>query len=132
MTLDAFIEQYGLYIGLLAYVLIKDVIPFLVQKFIPERIKAAEVQRRERVNELFTEREWQHKLETDRLAILNEISKATQSLATQMAQTNANIAVILSGQDRVLNKQDAHNNLMMEAIADMKEAAAKRRITDDV
>ena len=126
MTIDAFIENYGLAIGAVLYVLIKDIIPFILNKFIPAKMKAAEKQRLDRVSELMSERDWQHKLETDRLAILTEISRATQNLSISMAQTNANITTILTGQDRMLTKQDAHNTSMMEAVADMRESVAAK------
>lgn len=126
---DHFLDLYGIWVGLGVYILLKDVLPFLFTKFFPGRLKAAETQRQQRVEELAAEREWQHGLETERAAILQTISKATQDLAVSMAQTNSNMLNILSNQGRILTKQDDHNNLMLEAIGDMRArtSTAKRK-----
>jgi hypothetical protein len=136
--LENFVEVYGIWIGLVVYILLKDVVPFLFTKFIPGKLKAVETQRQERVkelseervavegqrkeraDELLGEREWQHKLELDRAAILTTISNATQALAVSMAQTNTNIVTIMSNQSRILTKQDTHHDAMMEAVGDMR------------
>ena len=126
---DHFLDVYGIWVGLGVYVFVKDVLPFLFQKFFPGRLKAAETQRKERVEELAAEREWQHELETERAAILQTISKATQDLAVSMAQTNSNMLNILSNQSRILTKQDLHHDSMMDAIGDMraKTSTVKRK-----
>jgi hypothetical protein len=122
--IETFLNKYGLWIGIGVYVFIKDVAPFLFTKFFPGRLKVAEEQRKERVEELAAEREWQHALEKERAAILGTISKATQDLAVSMAMTNSNIVTILSNQSRILSKQDAHHDSMMEAIGDMRAKTA--------
>ena len=128
---DSFLSTYGLWVGLGIYVLLKDVIPFLFGRFIPGRIQVVEEARKERVSELDQEREWQHELEKSREAILDGISKAIQDLAVGMKQTNTNIANIVSGQDRMLTKQDTHHDQMMEAIGDMRAStsvASKKKV----
>ena len=128
---DSFLSTYGVWVGLGIYVLLKDVIPFLFGRLIPGRIQAVEEARKERVSELSQEREWQHELEKGREAILDGISKAIQDLAVGMAQTNTNIANIVSGQDRMLTKQDIHHDQMMEAIGDMRAStsvASKKKV----
>jgi hypothetical protein len=128
---DSFLSTYGVWVGLGIYVLLKDVIPFLFGRFIPGRIQAVEEARKERVSELGQEREWQHELEKGREAILDGISKAIQDLAVSMEKTNTNIANIVSGQDRMLTKQDIHHDQMMEAIGDMRAStsvASKKKV----
>lgn len=128
---DSFLSTYGLWVGLGIYVLLKDVIPFLFGRFIPGRIQVVEEARKERVSELDQEREWQHELEKGREAILDGISKAIQDLAVGMEKTNTNIANIVSGQDRMLTKQDTHHDQMMEAIGDMRAStsvASKKKV----
>jgi hypothetical protein len=126
MLLETFLANYGIWVGLAVYILLKDIVPFLFGKFFPGRIKSAEAQRLERVRELEDERDWQHKLENDRLNVLAEISRATQNLSVNMASTNANIAAVLTNQGRILVKQDDHHTAMMDAVGDMRAAVSVR------
>lgn len=125
-SLEKFLELYGVWIGLGVYILVKDVVPFLFQKFIPERIKSVESQRKDRVGELAQERVWQHQVEQDRQTVLAALAKSMQDLALSNVQTNANIVTIMANQSRILSKQDSHHDIMIDAITDMKEKTAKR------
>jgi hypothetical protein len=116
-TLETFLNTYGIWVGLLTYVLVKDILPFTFNKFIPGRIQSTEDQRKDRLIELTSEREWQHKLEENRVAILADISKAIQGLALGMVETNTNIVTILSNQTRILdNLEDIKPTILMKGV----------------
>jgi hypothetical protein len=124
LPIETFFDKYGLMLGLVAYIVIRDVIPFIFGKLIPGRIESVETQRKARAMELSSEREWQHKVEQDRQSTLAEIAKAVQVLSTSMVQTNINITQILTNQERIQTNQSLHHDEMMGAIGDMRAATA--------
>ena len=117
-----FIEQFGPWIGIAVYILMKDVIPFIVNKYLPSRIKANENGKAEKREE----RTWAHNLEEERLIELRKIADSTQALSLSMMQTNERIATMMTNQQRILGKQDEHHNAMMDAVIDMREEVARR------
>jgi hypothetical protein len=121
-----FVEQFGPWVGLFVYVILKDAIPFATRRWLPSKIQQIEDERRLAEEDV----EWRRRVEGERLTELKEIASATRALSISMTQTNERIATIMSNQNTIMSKQDLHHDGMMDAIGDMRAAVARREGED--
>lgn len=122
-----FAEQYGPWVGLLVYILLKDAVPFATSKWLPAKIKEAEEQRAEARQDAV----WRKKMEEERLAELREIAGSTRALQLNMAATNERMGALMAGQQVITTKIDFTQSFLSNAIADMRESVALRRGRED-
>jgi hypothetical protein len=122
--LESFTNTYGLAIGFILYILLKDVIPFIVVKFLPAQLKAAEDERQAKIKQEEEDREWRSTNEREHLAAINRIAESTQMLTLNMTQTNERIGTMMVNQQAIMSKQDTTQNFLMKAVADMRETVA--------
>jgi len=116
--------QWG-WLGLLIYILLKDILPLITKKWIPAKIQEAEDERRARVQELEDERRWKKEIDMERLQELKQIAQSTTALTLSMTQMNERVANMLVNDQTIMSKQDSHHQAMMDAVGDMREVVAR-------
>lgn len=125
-TIEVFLGHYGGYIGLGLSILVLFVLIPLRDRWLPSVLKQKELEHQQRLTELREDIEFRRGIERDRAAAAKITSDAIQSLSQAMVQTNERIAQILVNQIRIQEAQVATQKALNEAVADMREAVARR------
>jgi hypothetical protein len=131
---DAFVDKFGLLLGMVVYILLKDVIPFIKEKWLPARMQADSEERASRLAELSEERKWHRQMESERLEEMKKLTETVQAINLNLAQLNAETSsirigeeMIVDNQRTIIDKQDDHHNATMDAIGEMREEVARRK-----
>lgn len=103
--IEGFFSHYGLIMGFIAYVIIKDVIPFVKEKWLPAQMKAAEDDRIARNQDLIDERRFHRQNEIERNAEIKLLRETVQKISESLIQINADNSAIRDAEDQILDNQ---------------------------
>lgn len=153
---EKLVEIFGPWLTLGIYILLKDVIPFVKNKYLPAKMKRAEEEHKARVDELAAERQaaqveriarqeeltderkWHRQMELERMEEMKRIGDAVEAIKQNLVQMNADNSAIRSAEDQIVDnqglimrKQDDHHNMtistMHEHDNNMNKAVADMR-----
>ena len=123
-TIELFFRTWGGWIGLAAYVIIMQGVPFFRTQWWPSVVKNKEAEYQQRIIEVREDIEFRRGIERDRAAAAKVTSDAIQQLALAMVQQGERMTVILDNQRKIQEQQLDTQTFLSESLAAMREARA--------
>jgi hypothetical protein len=125
LSIETFFGRYGIWMGLVVYILLKDVIPFAKEKWLPAQMQAAEDDRKSKAAAEDDERKWLRNMFAAQVQALQAIEKNLVQINADNTAIRDAEGMITDNQTMIMQKQDTHHNEMMNAVSQMRERTAR-------